>query len=674
MRRMWKYLMMLVVAVGMFSGMTFMSFAANGDIASGVIDESYGQITWRIDKNGHLTVEGWGDFADPAGKRFDYWSKRIPWYEYRDRILSARIDLERMKDASYLFLRCSNMTSIDLKEFQTDEITSMADMFCGCESLTSLDLSKWDTGNVTDMSYMFSECEQLQTLNVNNFDTSNVYNMYGMFSGCKNLQTLDLSNFQTSQVTNMGDMFLDCHRLQELDLSNFDTGNVTYTGRMFENCRGLKELNLNNFRTDKAVSVLHMFRNCASLEALDLSDFEINGTYHYLLEGCWKLSELQTPKKLPDNGKELELPVQYESQNWYDFSGREISCITAKTDGSITVLKLENNDFRDVYDDWYVPYVEYVHRKGLMKGYNQFFSPNDSMTRGMVVQTLYNMENRPEVVEYNACEELQDVYRDWYTDAVCWAYNEGITTGYDDSKTFKVDEYVTREQMATFLYRYAKFKGYDCNQVGELSDLYNSWKVSSYALDSVKWAVGAGLISGIERESSTHKDLAPQGTATRAQMAAILMRFCEEYEIPLPDKDNRIPGDAFEWNGHFYKIFDNVPTFELAKVFCKAKEGHLAVIDSEEENEALYNFIKEKGYTSAYFGLSDTAEEGTWTWVNGEDVSYTNWNAEEPGGGTDENYAMFFYLYEDGTWNDGAFKENVYDGGNVYICEWDPMK
>ena len=68
MRKTWKYLMIIVLAVGMFWGMTLMSFAANGDIASGVIDESYGQITWRIDKNGHLTVEGWGDFCAEAEK------------------------------------------------------------------------------------------------------------------------------------------------------------------------------------------------------------------------------------------------------------------------------------------------------------------------------------------------------------------------------------------------------------------------------------------------------------------------------------------------------------------------------------------------------------------------------------------------------------------------------
>ena len=139
----------------------------------------------------------------------------------------------------------------------------------------------------------------------------------------------------------------------------------------------------------------------------------------------------------------------------------------------------------------------------------------------------------------------------------------------------------------------------------------------------------------------------------------------------VPGEASYIPMDAYEWNGQYYAVFDNCLNWEVAKAYCESRGGHLAVIDSAEENEALYAYIKEQGYTSAYFGFSDTAEEGTWSWVNGEATDYTNWNADEPGGGTDENYAMFFYLYEDGTWNDGAFKENVYDGGNAYICEWE---
>lgn len=362
-----------------------------------------------------------------------------------------------------------------------------------------------------------------------------------------------------------------------------------------------------------------MFQDCANLTYLDLSNFEVNGPFSYLITGCWKLEKMKTPEKITYTYDTLVFPKQYQTQQWYDDEGKMCFSLPAGVSKSYMITKIENRNFRDVYDDWYREYVDYVSIKGLMKGYNQFFSPNDAMTRGMVVQTLYNMEGKPDVTDYKACDELTDVYQDWYTDAVCWAYNEGITTGYDDTKTFEVDQSVTREELAAFLYRYTKYKEYDSSQVGDLTMLQNVDHISPYAKNAMNWAVGAGLISGIEIKVNgkvTAKDLAPQGPAIRAQMAAILMRFCEAYQIQLPDKDIGIPADAFEWNGHYYMIYHNVPTWELAKVYCNAKGGHLATITS-----------------------------------------------------ADENYAMFFYLYEDGSWNDGAFSENVHDGGNTYICE-----
>ena len=84
MRKVLKSVGILVVALGLFFGMSLMSFAANNDIAGGVIDESYGQITWRIDKNGHLTVEGWGDVSNP-----EEFVRKIPWKQYSEKFYSA---------------------------------------------------------------------------------------------------------------------------------------------------------------------------------------------------------------------------------------------------------------------------------------------------------------------------------------------------------------------------------------------------------------------------------------------------------------------------------------------------------------------------------------------------------------------------------------------------------
>lgn len=192
----------------------------------------------------------------------------------------------------------------------------------------------------------------------------------------------------------------------------------------------------------------------------------------------------------------------------------------------------------DIFTDvakgqWYVDAIQYVYDRGIMEGNDTTFTPNGKMTRAMFVLTLYRLEGEPEITDYQACEELNDVSDSaWYTNAVCWAYNTKVTTGYLDDMTFRMNEPLTREQLATFLYRYAQYKGLDVSQSDDLSELLNADKVKAYAKDAVQWAVGTGLITGQESKDENGAavyDLAPQGTATRAQLASILARFDEAY-------------------------------------------------------------------------------------------------------------------------------------------------
>ena len=190
--------------------------------------------------------------------------------------------------------------------------------------------------------------------------------------------------------------------------------------------------------------------------------------------------------------------------------------------------------FRDVAEGkWYVPNVQYVYDKGLMSGNDGLFNPTGNVTRAQVVTTLYRLAGSPEVTDYSACDELSDVLPGkYYTDPVCWAYNTGVTTGNTSTMTFNVSTPVTRQQLASFFYRYAEYKGYDISESADISTMLNADKVSSYALTYVKWAVGAGIISGSETTGANGAvvyDLKPQATATRAQLAAILQRFCEQY-------------------------------------------------------------------------------------------------------------------------------------------------
>ena len=186
--------------------------------------------------------------------------------------------------------------------------------------------------------------------------------------------------------------------------------------------------------------------------------------------------------------------------------------------------------FSDVYKDWYTDYVQYVYDHNLMTGIKgtDRFEPNANITKAQVAQVLYNMDGQPEVKEKTVFTELTDVYAaEWYADAVAWAYNNHIVTGDLNTKKFNPNADVTREQLALMMYRYAGYKKYDVTDSGDLTGLQNAENVNNWAADGVKWAVGKGLINGIEKNSV--KDLAPQGNASRAQVAAILQRFCEAY-------------------------------------------------------------------------------------------------------------------------------------------------
>ena len=122
----------------------------------------------------------------------------------------------RVTDMSYMFNRCSGLTSLDLSGFNTSNVTDMDSMFYMCSSLTSLDLSDFNTSNVTRMNRMFSYCSGLTSLDVSNFVTSNVTDMGYMFKGCSGLTSLDLSGWNMSNVTDMYNMFIGCTSLTSI--------------------------------------------------------------------------------------------------------------------------------------------------------------------------------------------------------------------------------------------------------------------------------------------------------------------------------------------------------------------------------------------------------------------------------------------------------------------------
>jgi len=180
-----------------------------------------------------------------------------------------------------------------------------------------------------------------------------------------------------------------------------------------------------------------------------------------------------------------------------------------------------SHPFKDVASgSWYEADVQYVYEKELMGGTAaDLFAPNVNMNRAMLVTVLYRLEGAP-AVEKDA--PFTDVKKNtYYFDAVAWAYENEIVNGIS-ATLFAPGNNITREQMITIFARYARFKGLETLSLNDLTDYDDRAKVSSYALDAFRWGVGTGIINGTSATT-----LAPQGTATRAQCAAILHRFIE---------------------------------------------------------------------------------------------------------------------------------------------------
>ncbi len=178
--------------------------------------------------------------------------------------------------------------------------------------------------------------------------------------------------------------------------------------------------------------------------------------------------------------------------------------------------------FADVdTDDWFFEDVAYVYENGLMSGTSaDTFSPETATTRGMIVTILYRLEGEPEISGSCAFDDVKSGW--YYENAIAWAAANGIVSGYDNG-LFGPDDAITREQLATILYRYAQYKGLDVSVGGDTNILsYNdALDISEYAVPAMQWLCGEGIMSGSDG------NLMPMGNATRAQVAAFLHRFCE---------------------------------------------------------------------------------------------------------------------------------------------------
>ena len=203
----------------------------------------------------------------------------------------------------------------------------------------------------------------------------------------------------------------------------------------------------------------------------------------------------------------------------YAIAAKDLT-VSVKGDPALSAAR-----FKDIPSGaWYSDAVSFVVSHGLFNGTGEdTFSPSSDMTRAMLVTVLWRLAGSPEV---SAASKFTDVQPGaWYSGAVSWANERGIVTGYDE-KTFGTNDSVTRQQMATILYRYAQSRGIAGTKTGDLAGFTDRGEVASWASDAMAWGNGTGLITG-----RTESNLVPNGTANRAEVATIFMRFCNNVLI-----------------------------------------------------------------------------------------------------------------------------------------------
>ena len=239
----------------------------------------------------------------------------------------------------------------------------------------------------------------------------------------------------------------------------------------------------------------------------------------------------------------------YDFTGWYSDKALTQKITEIKLNGSNTVyagwvkrdLDAGNNPFIDINPgDWFYNDVMFVYEKALMSGTSaNTFAPYGNITRGQLAVILYRMEGSPAVERKNSLTDVEyGPGTVWFYDAATWAHQNGIMEGSGNNK-FAPDDSVTREQLASILYRYAQVKGYNVTNTGNLDGFTDKENISDWAREAIRWVISCGIMNG--RENNLFD---PKGIATRAEVAVMLHRFIEKQEL----KPFITPSGATGWS------------------------------------------------------------------------------------------------------------------------------
>ena len=443
------------------------------------------------------------------------------------------------------FSYCRSLTSVTIP----DSVTSIGESsFYKCTSLTSVTIPD----SVTSIGYKaFGSCESLTSVTIPDSVTSIGD---GAFSCCTSLTSVTIPN----SVTSIGDSaFYDCTSLTSVTIPN----SVTIIGvAAFSCCTSLTSVTIPDsvtiiggsafFDCDNLTDVYYTGTEIAwnKIKISDYSDVLKNATIHYFSEwtrekeptctepgsetsvcpeaGCGKTFTREIPAlgHSWDEGKVTKPATEAEDgvKTFTCTRCGETKTETIPATGSdVDVTEM----FSDVTKNWAYPGIQYCVTHKLMGSTGgDKFAPTMTTTRAQIVQILYNLEGEPKV---SGTTPFTDLTQDWYQDAVLWAYQTGVVAGTGDGTTFDPDLPVTREQIAVILMEYTDWT-LNIQRTwapADLSGFPDAASVSDWAKDAMADAVALGLISGASNGGQTY--LNPQGSATREQVATILMEFCK---------------------------------------------------------------------------------------------------------------------------------------------------
>ena len=417
------------------------------------------------------------------------------------------------------FLACDSLTSMVIPK-KTTSIGSSA--FYGCDALTSVEIK----GSVTKIAdHTFFGCRALETVIMPDSILSIDWNA---FYACESLVEITLGE----NVTSIGSgAFCGCESLTSLTLGE----NLTHIGEnAFWHSSSLHSV---FFKGEAPTIGEDVFRTWdfdaeQTINIPELTLYYLEGkkgwtspTWNGYPTATWELphEHLYTATVTAPTCTEKGYTT-YNCECGDRYIDTYVDALGHSYENGVCVRCGEKKpqppvEFVDVpKNEWYADAVAYAVQNGLMNGVgNDRFDPEGSMTRAMLVTVLWRYEGEPEA----GSNSFRDVlHGQWYTDAVSWAAANGVVNGVGNGR-FDPEGKITREQMATILFRYAQKKGADTSKRGNLGAFPDGTKVSAYAEEAVQWTVGEGVINGSDGK------LLPQGSATRAQVATILMRYIE---------------------------------------------------------------------------------------------------------------------------------------------------